>query len=164
MAEKQRILAIGDKGIAAGMYPDALIDAAILKPRHGQNGYDAVVAYLVLNKVHSSKAAKTIGMWKEAVRPGGSLHIFTPSLEWAAAQILSETPSNALHMHLYGGDVPNNYMSGYRMMDLRILCELNQLAVVYARVGTYQIANGEEIFECDTNYVMAIKPKKEETA
>ncbi len=154
----QRVLSIGDPVFASSLFPESTVDSTSMKPKGGQNGYDALVSYLALPRVHSSRAVKTIGWWKDALKPGGNLHIFVPSLEWAAAQVLSETPSLALQMHLYGGDVPNNYLSAYSMIDLRILCEMNGLAVTYARVGQYEIQNGENVYQCDTNYVMAVKP------
>lgn len=168
MAEKQRILAVGDRRMAETLYPEAEIDHANMRGfrigarRYGKgHGYDSVVSYFALNMAHFSLARKTLDGWCDSLAPGGSLHIFVPSLEWAAVQILSEEQIEGfvLDQHIFGGLAPNNFMSGYTMMDLRVLCESVGMAVTYARQGTYQIQHGEKLFDCGTNYVMAIKPK-----
>jgi len=161
-----RVLSLGDPTMANQLFPDAQIDVVDqvrtkLPARYSKIQYDSIVSYLALPYIHYRNARKVIGEWAGYLKPGGSMHIFVPSLEWAAEQILSEEPSNAVHAVLYGGHYPNNFMCGYTMMDVRTLCEMNGLAVIYARVGTYQLQEGENLYVAETNYVMAVKPKKE---
>ena len=152
-----KILAIGDGAdqVARQFWEDAQIDKTEIKPGKKRADYDAVVSYHALPSVSIHENLSAVNAWVECLKDGGELHLFTPSLEWAAEQILSESPSPALPLHLYGHQRRQGefYVSGYTMRDLRYLCDKAGLAVKHARAGTYTI--GEH--ECEMHLVIGVK-------
>lgn len=152
-----KVLAIGDGAdqVARQFWEDAQIDKTELRPGKKRTDYDAVVSYHALPSVSIRENQSAVNAWVECLKQGGELHLFTPSLEWAAEQILAEEPSPALPLHLYGLQRRQGefYISGYTMRDLRYLCDKAGLAVKHARAGTYTI--GEH--ECEMHLVIGVK-------
>ena len=152
-----KVLAIGDGAdqVARQFWPEAQVDKTEARPGKKRTDYDAVVSYHVLPTISIHENLSAVKTWAECLRPGGELHLFTPSLEWAAEQVLEETPSPALPVHLYGMQRGQGqfYVSGYTMRDLRYLCDRAGLAVKHARAGTYTI--GEH--ECEMHLVIGVK-------
>lgn len=146
----------GAEQVARQFWPEAQIDKTELRPGNKRRDYDAVVSYHALPLVSIRENQEAVNAWVECIRQGGELYLFTPSLEWAAEQILSEEPSPALPLHLFGMQTRQGefYVSGYTMRDLRYLCDKAGLAVKFAKAGTYTI--GEH--ECEMHFVVGVKP------
>lgn len=152
-----RVLAIGDGAvqIAKQFWPEAEIDTTDLKPGKKRKDYDALVAFHCLNRVAVRESLAAIQAWADVVRQGGEIQVHVPSLEWAAEQILSESPSPVTPFHLFGmqHNQEGFYVSGYTMRDLRTLCEKAGIAVKHARTGAYMI--GE--YECEMHLIVGTK-------
>lgn len=149
-----KILAIGDgaQGLARELYEQAEVETTTLRPGKGRTGYDAVLSYMALPRVPFREVEAVASSWVEALRAGGEIVIFVPSLEWAAVQILTpdRERSPALILHLFGSQSrpADYYSSGFTMMDLRSLCSRVGIAVTHASTGEYTI--GEHVCECHT--------------
>ncbi len=149
----KKILAIGENGtkeLAQELFPEATVETALLKPGKKQSGYDAILSYMVLPRVSFREIETVTRAWVEALKPGGEIVIFVPSLEWAAVQILSPDRSPALILHLFGMQKQPGeyYSSGFTMLDLRSLCNMLGIAVTHASTGEYMI--GDQACECHT--------------
>ncbi len=146
----RKVLAIGENGtdLARELFGQEEIDTAQLKPGKGQGEYDALLSYMVLPRLPFRKVEETARAWVDALKPGGEMVIFCPSLEWAAVQILSPDHNPALILHLFGAQTgPGEFHScGFTMMDLRTMCGKLGIAVTHASTGEYMI--GENVCEC----------------
>lgn len=140
-----KVLQIGQGSeLVKQFYPDAEIDVVAMKPKKNTR-YDAVVAFMVLQKVFIKDITNTLKMWVDALNVGGTIVILVPSLEWAAFQILTPEPNPALYRHLYGTkDNPVNSM--YTMMMLRHYLASAGIAVTHAKTGEYTL--GEYTADC----------------
>lgn len=147
----KKILAIGNGGtkeLAQELFGQAEVDTASLKPEKGQKDYDALLSYMVLPRLPFRKVEETVRAWVEALKVGGEIMIFAPSLEWAAVQVLTPGHNPALILHLFGAQTgPTEFYScGFTMMDLRTMCGKLGIAVTHASTGEYMI--GEYACEC----------------
>src|SRR3990167_3705957 len=100
----------------------------------------------------------TMKLWMDALRPGGEMTIFMPSLEWAAEQILfSESPSPALQAHLFGlqRNQKETFLGGYTLMQIRGFCDQVGLKITHAKTGIYEIAG----HEADNHLIRGVKGK-----
>jgi predicted SAM-dependent methyltransferase len=131
--------------------------------------FDGIFASHVLEHFPWWDIPRLLANWVTCLNPGGSIHIVVPSLEWAAKQILSETPSPALQGHLYS-DMSTPYhihVGGFTMRLLRTQLEKAGLAVGTATTAEYQIQAYGEIHVAEQHYVAGYKidveidPRKE---
>lgn len=149
-----KILAIGEgaAGLARELYQQADVDTTTLTPGKKRADYDVILSYMALPRVPFRKLEDVAKSWLEALKAGGEIVIFVPSLEWAAVQILTPDRERnpALILHLFGSQTkPGDfYSSGFTMMDLRALCSRVGIAVTHASTGEYAI--GEHVCECHT--------------
>jgi predicted SAM-dependent methyltransferase len=152
-----RILAVGAGAdqVAKQLYGDAVVDFTPLKPGKKQINYDVLVSYHALNKVSFREAQRVLNSWVECLKKDGEFQLFVPSMEWAAEQILSENPSSATLMHLFGTQVDqsNFSVSGYTMRMLRNMCEKAGLSITHAKAGEYTI--GEE--NCEMHLLRGVR-------
>lgn len=159
MEDKKRILAVGLNSIAAAksLFGDIKVDGVDQFPDdvRKKGYYDAVLSYMSLCVGSYRIAQKTLLKYSKVLKEGGELHLFVPSLEWAADQILSEEPSKILLIHLFGEQTCglDTYRSGFAMLDLRNLLPAVGIEVVAARAGEYTI--GE--YTAEMLYVSGIK-------
>jgi len=152
-----KVLAVGSNGtkeLAASMF-DGQVDTAAIRPQKRQKDYDALLSYMVLPRIPFRKVGGVVKSWVEAVKEGGEIIIFAPSLEWAAYQVLMPEHSPALVHHMFGSqrDSTEFYCCGFTMMDLRSLCSKAGIAVTHAQTGEYQI--GE--YACECHIVRGVK-------
>lgn len=157
MADK-RVLAVGPGGreVAKSVLGVEAADWCASKPGKNQRGYDQILLFHSLPKVGWRELPAHLKSWAALLNEGGELHILVPSLEWAALQVLSPSPSPLLWMHLFGYDEP--HLSGLTLMHLRSLLVEAGFAVRFARTGTYSPARtseGEEL-QAENHYVMAV--------
>ena len=97
----------------------------------------------------------------------GQCHILVPSLEWAAAQLVSEQPSPATMFHIYGAqwDRWQEHKTGFTMPSLRSV--LNRAgffigkAVLAPLEITMTIKEEEQLIISHQLYVVGIKPTTE---
>lgn len=153
-----RVLAIGENGtkeFAQETFPEARVESVSLRPRKMQTDYDALLSYMVLPRVPFHQVDSVVKSWVGALKQGGEIVIFAPSLEWAAYQVLSPERSPVLVMHLFGKqDNPTAfYTCGFTMLDLRALCAKHGIAVTHAQTGVYML--GE--YECECHIVRGVK-------
>lgn len=158
-----RVLAVGAgaKEVAEQLFDDATVDYAPTKPSKQQTGYDAILLMHVLQRVSFRDWRNSLGMFLDKLRAGGELHIFSPSLEWAAEQILSEKPSPLLMRHLFGnqGNSEEFHISGMTLHTLRELLASMGVAVQFSRDGEYALAHDGEEYVARHHYVMGKKAK-----
>jgi hypothetical protein len=152
--DSKKILAIGEgaQDLARDLYGQNEIETTTLTPGKKRTDYDAILSYMALPRVPFRSVEEVAKTWMDALKVGGEMVIFVPSLEWAAVQVL--TPSGernpALILHLFGAqNKPTEYYScGFTMMDLRSLCTKIGLAVTHASTGEYML--GDHSCECHT--------------
>lgn len=152
-----RVLAIGVGAaqVARQFWPEAEIDKTGLIPGGKRTDYDALIAYHALGRIAVRECGAALKSWLDCVKPGGEIQLYSPSLEWAAEQILSESPSPAAIFHLFGTQInqENFYVSAYTLRDLRTLCERAGLSVIHARAGLYTINE----HECEMHLIIGKK-------
>jgi len=145
-----KILAVGTDaaGVARELFGEGEIESTPLLPGKKRTDFDALLSYMVLPKVSYREADAALKAWLEALKPGGEMVVFVPSLEWAARQVFTTPRSPAFLPHLFGlHDKPNeHFVSGYTLLDLRSFCFRAGLAVTHASTGEYTI--NEIICEC----------------
>ena len=147
----KKILAIGDNGtkeLAQELFQQDEIDTTTLVPGKKRTEYDALLSYMTLARVPFRKVNEVFKSWVDALKSGGEIVIFVPSLEWAAVQILSPERNPALILHLYGTQTkPSEFHScAFTLLDLRSMCSLAGIAVTHASTCEYMI--GEHACEC----------------
>ena len=132
--------------------------------------FDRILLSHVLEHVEYKRATDALTEMARLLAPGGELHVFVPSLEWAARQILSEKMSPATIMHIYGlQSTPWQYhKAGFTLMALRGVVSASGLNVAVARRAIYKIvgsdAQGKPYeFEAEQHYVVGVKPHAEST-
>jgi hypothetical protein len=113
-----------------------------------------------LQRVSNAAVNTTLKNWLHVLKPGGELHLFVPSLEWVAREILAETPSVLMLIHIYGPQADENtfWLSGYTMRRLRVDMEDVGFAVTTAKVGYYSMVIGEKDVQAEQHYVVGRKP------
>jgi predicted SAM-dependent methyltransferase len=122
---------------------DVVGDISAALPASLMGKFDIVLAHHVLEHVQLAATPRAIANMAMALKPGGKLHLYVPSLEWAAGQILDEEkPSEVLLYHLYGSqeNPAMFHKSGFTIPLLRPLLEKAGLAVRQARIEPYEIS------------------------
>lgn len=139
--------------------PDILADAADMPPELYEK-LDGLLASHVLEHFSYWKTDAVLANWVKCLKEGGELHVLVPSLEWAAREVLSETPSPAVYAQLYAGQVNqwDVHLTGFTMRKLRQLFEKAGINVHTARTGVYhlRVANVGE-FEAMQHYIAGVK-------
>ena len=94
------------------------------------------------------------------LKPGGELHLFVPSLEWVAREILAEDPSVLMLIHIFGpqNDEMGFWLSGFTMRRLRVDMEDVGFAVATAKVAYYSMMIGGKDVQAEQHYVVGRKP------
>jgi hypothetical protein len=144
-----KILAIGTdaESVARELFGEGEIEATPLLPGKKRTDYDALLSYMVLPKVSYREADAHMHAWIEALKVGGEMVVFVPSLEWAAKQVFTTPRSPAFLPHLFGAHSSKEfYISGYTLLDLRSICFRAGLATTHASTGEYMI--NEHVCEC----------------
>lgn len=138
--------------------PTYLHDAATM-PEELHGVFDVVFASHVLEHFPWYQSLDVLREWRKALKVGGHLHVFVPSLEWAAEQILSEKPSKAIYGHLYAGSISqwDVHKAGFTLRGLRALFEHTPLSVVMAGSGPYPIRILGEIMRAEQHYVIGVR-------
>lgn len=139
--------------------PDIVADASNMPGElHGK--LDGLLASHVLEHFSYWNTERVLQGWVDCLKPGGELHILVPSLEWAARQVLSESPSPAMYAQLYAGQVNqwDVHFTGFTMRKLRQLFERVGVSCQVARTAPYHIRVGTlGEFPADQHYVAGIK-------
>jgi len=122
--------------------PDVVADITEPLPGELVGAFDIVLAHHVLEHIPLKLVPRVLGNMAAALKAGGMLHVFVPSLEWASEQVLdTENASEVLLYHLYGSQ-ENEAMfhrSGFTIPILRPLLEKAGLSVRLARIEPYAI-------------------------
>jgi hypothetical protein len=115
-------------------------------------------AYWILNRVPYRYAASVVADWARCLRPKAILHVFVPSAEWLARQLLQDKMEPHVRPLLYGtqDDEYNVGMNALRMADLRDYFDLAGLRTIKARVSKVGIEVGEEVYEAEQHYVAGV--------
>jgi hypothetical protein len=121
--------------------------------------FDAVVSFMALQRVANGAVHETLKSWRHVLRPGGELHLFVPSLEWAARELLAEDPSPLLLSHMYGLQLKEEqyWLSGHTLRRIRVDIDHVNMTVEAARVGYYSMDVGDTTYRAEQHYVLARK-------
>ncbi len=123
--------------------------------------YDHLIAAHVMQHFIYSYSQVILNEYARVVKPGGSVIIISPSLEWVAEQILSEKPSPATMAILFGTcenekEETVNF-SGYTMRALRKLFDGAGLRVTQARTGIFDFVYNNKKEEIEQHLVVGKK-------
>jgi hypothetical protein len=157
-----RILAIGvgAEDLARMIYPDATIDVSRINvSKKNENLYDALLSRNALQMVENAKVVDVLKRWYACLKQDSEIHVFVPSLEWAAEQILAEDPSPLLLYHLFGGQKTNQDVnkSGFTMRRLRAEMDRAGIPVTHASVGNYEAIINNQVIVGEQHLVIGIK-------
>ena len=148
-----KVLAIGTGAgdLCAQFWPEAEIDTAMKPPKTGN--YDGVVVLNALQLQPYRKVKDYLKKCYSLLKEGGELHVFCPSLEWAAVQIISENPSPILLKHLYS----DGQKSAFTLRQLRELFRSAGIPVKAARVGQNTVRVGENTYAAEQHWIVGYK-------
>lgn len=136
--------------------PDIVMDAGKI---NFKDKFDAIFASHVLEHFPYWDTLRVLTAWKNALVPGGQLHIIVPSWEWECRQVLSDKPAPALFPHSFAGCVNewDVHKAMFTMRALRMLFDRIDLGTIYAKTGPYVLlANGKEV-QAEQHYVIGVK-------
>lgn len=139
------MLCIGTQSVEAaknlGMSEGYIVDNVPVVPR--KNDYEIILSYMALCTVSYREVLKVLKKYSQALCSEGELHIFVPSLDWAAKEIMAEKPSKILEAHLHGLQTSDRdvFKSSFTMLDFRFLLPKVGIDVVNARVAEYGIGD-----------------------
>jgi len=138
------------------MKPDIVGDAGNMTY---ENLFDGILASHVLEHFPYKATMAVLNRWKRALVRGGELHILVPSWEWSARQVLSESPSKALHGHTFAGQVNNFdlHLNMFTMRWLRASFDIMNMKVTTAKTAPYPIMIDGEVMEADQHYIVGVK-------
>lgn len=155
MGDEVRVLAIGhgSTALAGEFFPGAKIDIASKPPKRAL--YNALIAVNVLQTYPLHKVKATLQEWRDCLMEGGEMHVFVPSMDWAAEQILSTDPSPATMLHIFGQEGENR--SGFTLLDLRQKFAAAGVPVKDARVGQRVIVSGGHEHVTEALYLCGYK-------
>jgi predicted SAM-dependent methyltransferase len=117
-----------------------------------------IFAYWVLNRIPYRFTAGVVHDYARCLRPGAILHVFVPSAEWLARQLLQDKMKPHVRPLLFGTQegMYDVGMNALRMADLRDYFDLAGLRAVKARMSIVSIQVGEETFEAEQHYVAGV--------
>lgn len=148
--------------IDKSLKPD--IVGSILDIRCGKEQFDRVVASHVLEHLALGEVAPALREVWRVLKVGGEAHIFVPSIEWAARQVLAEHPSPILFFHLYGSQQTpwQFHKCGFTMLALRTRMADAGLVPMAAQRAIYYVDNttgdGQTTrYEAEQHYVVGVK-------
>jgi len=144
------------------LWPGSILKTAtsLQFPEGWAKKYDKVFAYQALQRVSNAAVNTTLKNWFNVLKPGGELHLFVPSLEWVAREILAEDPSVLMLVHIFGPqrDEETFWLSGYTMRRLRVDMEDAGFHVTTAKVGYYSMVVGGKDISAEQHYVVGARP------
>ena len=159
-----RVLTVGtgSEKLAKELWPESTLKIAtsLQFPKGWGGQYDIVLAYRALQRVPNAAVNKTLKNWYHVLKPGGELHLFVPSLEWASREILNENPSPMTFITIFGTQMNEEtfWLSGYTMRRLRVDMEDVGFKVEVAKVGYHSEIINEQEFQAEQHYVVGRKP------
>jgi predicted SAM-dependent methyltransferase len=147
--------------------PTYVHDARERFPEECREAYDTVLMHHVLEHMPIAAVGKVLANVCAVLKPGGYLHLFVPSLEWVAEQVLyADRVSPALPQVIHGSerDEWHTHYSSFTLPILRYLLGEAGLLVIRAERGEFIVestdAQGQkEHYTCGQNYVVAMKPR-----
>lgn len=122
--------------------------------------YDHIISAHTLNYFSYVDIPTILIEWTRTLKPGGSIIIITPSLEWVAEQILSETPSIATLPILFGSqdkDMTKAHYCGFTMASLHKLFDNMGLHVTHARTGIFDYVYSGYKVEAEQHLIIGKK-------
>ena len=156
-------LGIGSDKLAKNLWPESTLKTAtsLQLPKSWKDQYDKVFAYQALQRVSNAAVNSTLANWFNVLKPGGELHLFVPSLEWVAREILAEEPSVLMLVHIFGpqADEETFWLSGFTMRRLWVDMEDVGFAVTTAKVGYYSMVIGDKDVQAEQHYIVGRKPE-----
>ena len=159
-------LGIGSEKLAKNLWGEAgtiKTTKSLTLPKGWKEQYDVILAYQVLQRVSNAAVLTTLRNWRNALKPGGELHIFVPSLEWVAREILNEEPSPMMLIHIFGvqNTEENFWLSGFTMRRLRVDLPDAGFAVKTAKVGYYSMNIQGVEFQAEQHYIVGRKVEED---
>ena len=153
--DTKTILALGGlsaKSAAENLFDGDKIDTPRKIPDRGL--YDTILSYHHLQTVPHRDLNDTLDKMRLRLKEDGEVHIFVPSLEWAARQILSPDPHPLWLIHVFGNQKHREqyHKNGFRLIDLRSTLE-EYFAVTHATVGEYTVEHQGNNYAAEQFYL-----------
>lgn len=154
----KKVLAYGPIDEAEELFPGADIYQDN-PPEEGK--YDAIYLQNMLQQMRRKAVPIGLAMFFKALKPGGTIHIIVPSLEWACRQIAAkDDPSRLAYPTLYGTD-EDLHLSGFTLKWLRAECELAGFKTQEAYSQEYTVEVNEEKVVGRGNIYIGMRPVEE---
>jgi hypothetical protein len=121
--------------------------------------YDAVLSNNVLQLSSYRIAGALVKQWANCLKDGGELHLFAPSLEWCAREVLSEKSHPLTYAVLFGGQGGDGiiHMGGYTMRLLRALFEQAGLSVKIAKTAEFEVSMDGKVYKPEQHYLLGVR-------
>jgi len=137
-------------------FPNAEVEHIIITDVDQCYGeYDVVYCSHALQSINRTQVPVVIDMMKKRTKQGGELWLFTPSLEWAAGEILKNEPNPLVQAVLFGFD--NQNRTGFTLLWLRALLENAGMITRRANQGPYQVNVNDQVETLPQNIVIAMR-------
>lgn len=151
-----KVLALGDLERIQSRFGGPGVEIVEENPP-SDNTYDLVVMDHVLQLASRMQVAQLIKIYKMALKIGGDLVIFVPSLEWAASLIATnDDPPATAYFSIYGGD-NEPHLSGMTLLWLRALAQQAGMHVKQATGEWYLARIGEDEEKVMQNVLIATR-------
>lgn len=137
--------------------PDVVHDVTQPLPEELRGQFDGVFLSHVLEHFPWRVVVPVLKNLREALKPDGEILVLVPSLEWAAQQILSDTPSAGLQAHLYGAQTNEwqFHRAGFTCVGLRQVLRIAGFIEEYVAQGAIEIVLGERRYPSLQNVALA---------
>lgn len=140
---------------------DAEYHLDIREPLPFGEEFDIVVASHVLEHIEHSRMLETIKNLRNVLKEDGEMYIISPSMEWAAGELLSHKPSSVTMWAIYGSQA-NQYdyhKCGFTLMWIRDLIALAGMIPRKATQSEFPIDRDGKTYKCVQNVAIAMRHK-----
>ena len=149
------------------MWPDREMSVTVATPEEFIEGkypngeYDVVLCAHTLQYVDSRMVKDFMDTMAKSIKNHGEVWVIVPSLEWAAAGVLDNSPDPLIQAVMFGQE--RAHRSGYTLLWLRALIEGAGLVTRQAKVGAMEIqveigaTNDQEVRQIPQNTVIGMR-------
>ena len=139
--------------------PDVVHDITKPFPEDLHNTFDAIYCSHVLEHIPRAEVINTLKNLVAPLKPGGELWVIVPAMEWAARELLKDTPSPVVVPFIYGGQSNEwqYHKCGFTLNLLRQLFVLAGFVPRQAYQSPFTITSGDKDFPALQNIVIGMK-------
>jgi SAM-dependent methyltransferase len=139
--------------------PDVLHNITEPLPEEFRSQFDLVLVAHVVDHIPRVRVVEAMRNVISGVRNGGEVWFLTPSLEWAASELINQRDGMHIQGLIFGGqtDAFDFHYCGFTLASLRQMVEICGLIVRKAYQSPFTIQLGEKEYGCIQNVVIGAR-------